>query len=77
MAKPLLDGCYIEKLENKKIECEKLLDNLVQSETPSDDGTHSEDFQIIKEKYFKSGTEFSKMLKQAINNQLEVLLGKK
>lgn len=74
MAKPLLDGCYIEKLENKKIECEKLLDDLVKAEAL--DGTHSEDFPIIKERYFKSGADFSKMLKQVINTQLEVLLGK-
>jgi len=40
IAKPLLDKCYIEELEVKKTEGEKLLNDLVGAELP--DGTHSE-----------------------------------
>ena len=72
IAKPLLDKCYIDKLEKQKIECQYLLNDLIEAETP--DGTHSKDFPIIKEKYFASGMEFSELLKNAINNQLESLL---
>lgn len=72
IAKPFLDKCYIENLENKKTECTKLLDELVDAEAP--DGTHTKDFQIIKEKYFANGMQFSEMLKNAINSQLESLL---
>ena len=61
-------------MENKKIECENLLNNLVEAEAP--DGTHTKDFPIIREKYFASGQEFSKLLKNAINSQLESLLRK-
>lgn len=74
IAKPLLDAGYTEELENKKIECENLLNNLVEAEAP--DGTHTKDFPIIREKYFASGQEFSKLLKNAINSQLESLLRK-
>ncbi len=74
IAKPLLDSCYIEELENKRVECENLLNDLVEAEAP--DGTHTNDFPIIKEKYFAGGKEFSKLLKNAINSQLESLLRK-
>lgn len=74
IAKPLFDKYYIENLENKKIECEELLRSLIEAEAP--DGTHTKDFQIIKEKYFASGKEFSELLKNAINSQLESLLRK-
>lgn len=74
IAKPLLDKCYIEKLEKQKIECENLLNDLVKAEAP--DGTHSKDFPIIREKYFASGMEFSELLKNAINSQLESLIRK-
>lgn len=74
IAKPLFDKYYIENLENKKIECEELLRSLIEAEVP--DGTHTKDFQIIKEKYFASGKEFSELLKNAINSQLESLLRK-
>ena len=74
LQKPLLDAGYTEELENKKIECENLLNNLVEAEAP--DGTHTKDFPIIREKYFASGQEFSKLLKNAINSQLESLLRK-
>lgn len=74
IAKPLLDVCYIDDLENKKVECEKLLNDLVKAEAL--DGTHSKEFSFIKDRCFKNGTEFSKMLKQTINTQLEVLLRK-
>lgn len=72
--KPLLDKVYIDKLEIKKKECEKLLNALIEAETP--DGTHSEDFPIIKQNYFNNGEEFSKILKETINCQLDILLGK-
>ena len=66
IAKPLLDAGYTEELENKKIECENLLNNLVEAEAP--DGTHTKDFPIIREKYFASGQEFSKLLKNCLHN---------
>lgn len=69
IAKPLLDKCYTEKLEVKKLEGEKCLHNLVEKE--ASDGTHSEEFPTIK-----IGREFDKMLKTAINSQLEELLSK-
>lgn len=72
IAKPLLDKCYIENLEIKEIECKKSLNALVGAEAP--DGTHAKDFQIIKEKYFTDGIEFSELLNNAINSQLESLL---
>ncbi|MCM1315899.1 MAG: hypothetical protein NC205_00780 [Prevotella sp.] len=72
--KPLLDKVYVDKLEIKKKECEKLLNALIEAEAP--DGTHSEDFFIIKENYFNNGKEFSKILKETINCQLEILLEK-
>ena len=69
---------FIEKklaeLENKKIECENLLIYFVEAEAP--DGTLTKDFRIIREIYFASGQEFSKLLKNAINSQLESLLRK-
>lgn len=74
IAKPLLDKFYIEKLEVKKAEGEKLLNDLVEVETA--DGTHSEEFSAIKQKYFDIAQEFSKMLKTVINCQLEELLNK-
>ena len=74
IAKPLLDKCYIEELERKKEECEKLLNALVGAETP--DGKHSEDFPVIKQKYFDNGIEFSEMLKETINCQIKLLLEK-
>lgn len=74
IAKPLLDKCFIEELEAKKVECEELLHALVEAEAP--DGTHSKEFPTIKQQYFESGSEFSKMLKETINSQLELLLRK-
>lgn len=74
IAKPLLDKDYIKNLESKKNECKKLLEALVEAE--SSDDMHTEDFQNIKEKYFKSGEEFSELLKSTINSQLESLLRK-
>lgn len=74
IAKPLLDKCYIEELEVKKTEGEKLLNDLVGTELP--DGTHSEEFPAIKKRYFDIAKEFSKMLKTVINCQLEELLCK-
>lgn len=74
IAKPLLDKCYIEELEVKKTEGEKLLNDLVGAELP--DGTHSEEFPAIKQRYFDIAKEFSKMLKTVINCQLEELLCK-
>lgn len=66
--------CYIEELEVKKTEGEKLLNDLVGAELP--DGTHSEEFPAIKQRYFDIAKEFSKMLKTVINCQLEELLCK-
>ena len=74
LAKPLLDSCYINDLEIKKAEGEKLLEQLVSAESP--DGTHSKDFSSIKDRYFSVGSEFSKMLKSAVNQQLDTLLRK-
>lgn len=72
IAKPLLEDSYILNLKNKKIEGEKLLQTLIMSETP--DGTHTEDFPIIRDKYFQCGREFSELVKETINNQIEELL---
>ena len=72
IAKPLLDKCYIDKLEIKKSECDKLLSNLIEAEASG--RTHSDEFSIIKQKYFDNGADFSKILKEVINHQLEVLL---
>lgn len=58
----------------KKTEGEKLLNDLVGAELP--DGTHSEEFPAIKQRYFDIAKEFSKMLKTVINCQLEELLCK-
>ena len=74
LAKPLLDSYYIEKLETKKAECDKLLKQLISAE--SADGQHSEDFLMIKDCYFRASTEFSEMLKASINDQLDSLLRK-
>ena len=74
IAKPFLDGCYKKELEVKKLEGEKLLDDLIEAEAP--DGTHSKDFPIIKQKYFDIAKEFDEMLKAVINSQLEELLNK-
>lgn len=74
IAKPLLDKFYIGELEAKKSEGEKLLCDLIEAEAP--DGTHSAEFPTIKQKYFDIATEFSKMLKNTINCQLEKLLCK-
>lgn len=49
-------------------------DDLVGAELP--DGTHSEEFPAIKQRYFDIAKEFSKMLKTVINCQLEELLCK-
>lgn len=73
IAKPLLDKCYVEILENNKNECQNLRDALVEV---SAHGTDTEDFQIIAKKYFSSAREFSELLKKEINIQLEVLLRK-
>lgn len=70
----ILGKCYIEELEVKKTEGEKLLNDLVGAELP--DGTHSEEFPAIKQRYFDIAKEFSKMLKTVINCQLEELLCK-
>lgn len=73
-AKPLLDKCFVELLELKKTECNELLDALIEAEAP--DGTHTKEFPHIRKYYFTAGQEFSKLLKDTINTQLEVLLGK-
>ncbi len=74
IARPLLDECYKKDLDVKKIEGEKLLSELVSAEAP--DGTHSDEFSTIKQRYFDIAKEFNEMLKAAINSQLEELLGK-
>lgn len=74
IAKPLLDKCYIEDLENKKNECNELLIAWIDTESP--DGTHTKEYLTIRDKYFSSGEEFSKLLKNAINSQFESLLRK-
>ena len=50
------------------------MNDLVGAELP--DGTHSEEFPAIKQRYFDIAKEFSKMLKTVINCQLEELLCK-
>ena len=72
--KPLLDECYKRELDVKKIEGEKLLNDLIGAETP--DGTHSKEFPTIKQRYFNIAIEFDEMLKSIINIQLEELLRK-
>ena len=72
--KPLLDECYKRELDVKKIEGEKLLNDLIGAETP--DGTHSKEFPTIKQRYFNVAIEFDEMLKSIINIQLEELLRK-
>lgn len=73
IAKPLLDKIFIKKLEKAKLKCEELLNDLVDAETP--DGTHSEKFPSIRQSYYDNAIEFSEILKEAINSQLEILLG--
>lgn len=73
-AKPLLEKSFIEPLELKKAECKELLDALIEAEAP--DGTHTKEFPLRRKHYFKSGQEFSELLKGTINTQLEILLGK-
>lgn len=72
--KPLLDEYYKKELDVKKIEGEKLLNDLIGAE--SLDGTHSKEFPIIKQRYFEIAKEFDEMLKRVINCQLEELLRK-
>ena len=74
IAKPLLDECYTEDLEPLKIKCENLLKELIDLTTSESSCT--ENAEIIKENYFFDGEEFSKLLKNTINNQLESLLRK-
>lgn len=73
-AKPLLDKCFVEPLELKKTECNELLDALLEAEAP--DGTHTKEFQLRRKYYFTAAQEFSKLLKDTINTQLEILLAK-
>lgn len=73
IAKPLLDKTFIKKLEKAKLKCEELLNDLVDAETP--DGTHPEEFPAIRQSYYDNAIEFSEILKEAINSQLEILLG--
>ena len=74
IAKPLLKKSYVDALEVKKKECEILLEALINAEKP--DGTHSEQYPKIRDMYFKGGEEFSELLKETINNQMELLLNK-
>ncbi len=74
IAKPLLDESYVENLEIQKVKCEEMLNVLIEEETQ--DGTHTKQFPIIRQEYFSLGEQFSKMLKEAINSQLEELLRK-
>mgnify|MGYP004473753525 CR=1 FL=1 len=74
IVKPLLDECYTEKLEPLKIKCENLLKDLIDVTAPESSCTKNP--EIIKEKYFFNGKEFSKLLKNSINDQLESLLRK-
>ena len=72
LARPLLDKKYTTSLDTKKVECEQWLNSLVNAELP--DGTHTSDFKKIKDIYFDKSIEFSNMLINAINDQLEYLL---
>lgn len=72
LSKPLLDEKYISVLEMKKEKCDKLLQDLIEAEAP--DGTKSDDFTVIKQEYFDKSIEFSNILKEKINLQLEELL---
>lgn len=74
LAKPLLDKSYIEDLEKKKEDGNKLLEQLVSALTSNN--SRSEDISNIKERYFDAGKEFSASLKSAINDQLATLLQK-
>ena len=73
IAKPLLDKTFIKKIEIAKLKCEELLNDLVDAE--AQDGTHSEEFPAIRQSYYDNAIEFSKILREAINSQLEILLG--
>ena len=74
IAKPLLDECYTEDLEPLKIKCENLLKDLI--DLTALESSCTENSEMIKENYFFNGEEFSKLLKNTINNQLESLLRK-
>ena len=72
LARPLLDKKYTTSLDTKKVECEQWLNSFVNAELP--DGTYTSDFKKIKDIYFDKSIEFSNMLINAINDQLEYLL---
>ena len=68
----MLDVQYTEKLDVLKNNGDKLLQELVESELP--DGTHTDNYSVIKQQYFDHGKVFSYELKNAINSQLNLLL---
>lgn len=72
IAKPLLDKYYVKELEIMKLEGNKSLNSFIETEAP--DGTHSEDYFDIKQKYFDISINFSEKLKASINRQLEELI---
>ncbi len=74
VAKPLLDSSYIGELKKIENECELLLRELIENETP--DGRHTKKFPVIMKQYRKKTLEFSELLNSAIYNQVIQLLQK-
>jgi len=74
IAKPLLDAKYIDELDDIFEKGNHLLKKLLDAENP--DGSHTKEFNAIKNEYFDVGGEFSDKLKAAINEQLKTLLKK-
>ena len=74
LAKPLLDECYTFELDKKHQECDKLLYVLMNAEKYMQ--TDYDSYLNIREQYFRSGGEFSDLLKLNINKQIIKLLSK-
>ena len=64
--RPLLDEQFTIELDVMKVKVDNLLSELIDAE--KSDGTHTENFSDISNKYFKNGIEFSDKLKETIYN---------
>lgn len=72
--RPLLDEHFVVELDEIRVEVNKLLNDLIDAEKPN--GTHTDDFPNISDKYMKNGMMFSNKLKDVIYQQLKMLLMK-
>lgn len=75
MIRPLIDKKFLTELDKRRDEGQSILKELVTVE--KSDGTHSENFSNIKGSYFENSIEFSRLLKNSINGQLEIRLNNK